>query len=192
MANLVATIGADSSKFVEEVKSARHMLNKFVKDTEQASNTARDNATASKEQIQAYSRVISQLEKVASGSMNTKQQQQALADQIKELKVQWQSLSDAAKSSDFGKSLADTMSNATAELENIKNKLSTIDEMDELREKAGGLADTIGDVQQEIKVMASDTPNLDVFNDALGIGADLLSTYSSVIAKVKQPVPVRL
>lgn len=228
MANLTAIIGADTSKFVEEVKSAKYMLNKFVKDTEQASNTARENASASKEQIQAYSRVISQLEKVASGTLNTKQQQQALADQIKELKVQWQSLSDSAKSSDFGKSLSDTLKNATTELDNLKNKLATVDDvkpkgtlkrqlrdttqeltnltdkyramsaaekasasgmelaakMDELREKAGGLADTIGDVQQEIQVMASDTPNLDVFNDALGIGADLLSTYSSVLAKV--------
>lgn len=228
MANLTAIIGADTSKFVEEVKSAKYMLNKFVKDTEQASNTARENASASKEQIQAYSRVISQLEKVASGTMNTKQQQQALADQIKELKVQWQSLSDSAKSSDFGKSLSDTLKNATTELDNLKNKLATVDDvkpkgtlkrqlrdttqeltnltdkyramsaaekasaggrelaakMDELREKAGALTDTIGDVQAEIKVMASDTPNLDVFNDALGIGADLLSTYSSVLAKV--------
>lgn len=56
--------------------------------------------------------------------------------------------------------------------------------MDELRNKAGELKDTIGDVNQEIQAKASDTPNLDVFNEALGIGADALSTYASLIAKV--------
>jgi hypothetical protein len=51
MANLTAVIGADTSKFVEEVNSARYMLNKFIKETENASSTAKDNASASKEQI---------------------------------------------------------------------------------------------------------------------------------------------
>lgn len=74
MANLTAVIGADTSKFVEEVSSAKYMLNKFIKETEKASSTAKDNASASKEQINAYSRVISELEKVSSGSMTTTQQ----------------------------------------------------------------------------------------------------------------------
>ena len=56
--------------------------------------------------------------------------------------------------------------------------------MDELRAKAGTLKDTIGDVNDEITVMASDTPNLDVFNDLIGISGDALSTYSSILAKV--------
>jgi hypothetical protein len=56
--------------------------------------------------------------------------------------------------------------------------------MDELRAKAGMLKDTIGDVSSEIAVMASDTPNLDVFNDVIGISGDALSAYSSILAKV--------
>jgi len=56
--------------------------------------------------------------------------------------------------------------------------------MDELRAKAGVLKDTIGDVSSEIAVMASDTPNLDVFNDVIGISGDALSAYSSILAKV--------
>jgi hypothetical protein len=56
--------------------------------------------------------------------------------------------------------------------------------MDELRAKAGTLKDTIGDVSEEIKVMASDTPNLDVFNDVIGLSGDTLSAYSSILAKV--------
>lgn len=228
MANLTAVIGADTSRFTEEIKSAQYMLDKFINETKNQSSTIKKNTQVTNDQIQSYQRVIKSLEKVASGTLNTKQQQQILADQIKELKVQWQGLSDSAKTGGFGQSLADTLKTATTQLDDLKNKLANVDDvkpsgtlkkqlrettleltnltakyramsaaekssaagrelankMDELREKAGGLADTIGDVQSEIKVMASDTPNLDVFNDVLGIGADLLSTYSSILAKV--------
>jgi len=227
MANLSAVISADTSKFVSGIKSAQDMLDKFVKETDSASKSAENNISVTNEQAAAYQRVIKQLEKVGSGTMSTTQQQKALADQVKELKVQWQNLSDQAKSSDFGKSMADTMKLATTELNTLKKQLSTVDDikptklktelrltteelqkltaqyralsaseksspfgvelaakMDDLRAKAGTLTDTIGDVQQEIKIMASDTPNLDVFNSALGIGADMLSTYSALVAKV--------
>lgn len=228
MANLTAVISADTSKFVGGIKSAQEMLDKFVKDTNSATDSTKRNVSATDEQVAAYRRVIQQLEKVGSGSMSTSQQQKALTEQIKELKVQWQNLSDSAKSSDFGKSLANTMNVATEELGRLKSQLASIDnvkptgnlkqelrlttvelqnltaqyralsaaekqspfgvelaaKMDSLRNKAGTLTDTIGDVQQEIKTMASDTPNLDVFNSALGIGADLISTYSGLVAKL--------
>lgn len=228
MANLTAVISADTSKFVGGIKSAQEMLDKFVKDTNSATESTKKNVSATDEQVAAYKRVIQQLEKVGSGSMSTSQQQKALTEQIKELKVQWQNLSDSAKSSDFGKSLANTMNVATEELGRLKSQLASIDnvkptgnlkqelrlttvelqnltaqyralsaaekqspfgvelaaKMDSLRDKAGTLTDTIGDVQQEIKAMASDTPNLDVFNSALGIGADLISTYSGLVAKL--------
>lgn len=228
MANLTAVISADTSKFVGGIKSAQEMLNKFVQDTNSASDSTKRNVSATNEQVAAYQRVIKQLEKVGSGTMSTNQQQKALTEQIKELKVQWQNLSDSAKSSEFGKSMADTMKLASDELKNLKSQLSTIDEvapkgnlkqelrltttelqnltaqyralsaaeksspfgiqlaqkMDELRQKAGGLQDTIGDVNAEIKIAATDTPNLDVFNEALSIGGNLLSTYSSLVAKL--------
>ena len=233
--NLTAIITADTSKFVEEVRSAQHMLDKFVKESKNASKELGKSSPVTNEQITAYQRVISVLDKVASGTMNTKQQQAALAESVKELKVQWSSLSDAAKSSSFGQSLSDASRMAQEQLKALATQVKIANEdvsklgnaapngtlkkelrltqnqlekltqqyrlmsaaeqqsasgrelaskMDELREKAGVLRDTIGDVNQEINVKASDTPNLDAFNAALGIGADALSTYSSIIAKV--------
>jgi len=233
--NLTAIITADTSKFVEEVRSAQHMLDKFVKESKNANKELDKSSPVTNEQITAYQRVISVLDKVASGTMNTKQQQAALAESVKELKVQWNSLSDAAKSSGFGQSLSDASRMAQEQLKALATQVKIANEdvsklgnatpngtlkkelrltqtelekltqqyrlmsaaeqqsasgrelsqkMDELREKAGVLRDTIGDVNQEINVKASDTPNLDAFNAALGIGADALSTYSSIIAKV--------
>lgn len=228
MAQLTAIIGADTSKFVSGIKSAQDMLDKFVKETNSANQSTEKNISVTNEQAAAYQRVVKQLEKVGSGTMSTSQQQKALADQVKELKVQWQNLSDQAKSSDFGKSMADTMKLATNELSNLKTQLASIDEIqptqklktqlrqtteelqnlsvkyalltsteksspfgvelaskiDEVRKKAGGLKDVISDVDAEIKIMASDTPHLDAFNQGITIGADLISTYTSFVAKL--------
>ena len=233
--NLTAVLAADTSKFVEEVRSAQHMLDKFVKESKAANRELGKSSPVTNEQITAYQRVISVLDKVASGTMNTKQQQAALADSVKELKIQWNSLSDAAKSSSFGKSLADSSKMAQEQLKALAAQVKIANDdvsklgnaapngtlkkelrltqtelekltqqyrlmsaaekqsssgrelaskMDDLRTKAGTLRDTIQDVNAEINIKASDTPNLDAFNAALGIGADALSLYSSVIAKV--------
>lgn len=233
--NLTAVITADTSKFVEEVRSAQHMLDKFVKESKNANKELGKSSPVTNEQITAYQRVISVLDKVASGTMNTKQQQAALAESVKELKVQWSSLSDSAKSSSFGQSLSDASRMAQEQLKALATQVKIANEdvsklgnvtpngtlkkelrltqtelekltqqyrlmsaaeqqsasgrelaskMDDLRNKAGVLRDTIQDVNAEINVTASDTPNLDAFNAALGIGADALSTYSSIIAKV--------
>ena len=93
-----------------------------------------------------------------------KAQLKQLQNQLTTLTAQYRAMSDAEKQSASGQELAK--------------------KMDELRAKAGVLKDTIGDVSSEIAVMASDTPNLDVFNDVIGISGDALSAYSSILAKV--------
>ncbi len=231
MPNLTAVIGANTSKFTEEIKSAQYMLEKFVTESKNAKNAINDNVSVTNEQVNAYKNVIKQLDKVASGTANTKQQQALLSSAVKELKIQWANLSETAKSGDFGKMLGSTLTesqsaltqlttqvkqaeaemgnfgggNVKRQLMEMKKSLTNLtaqyramsdaekqsaagrelaQKMDELREKAGTLKDTVGDVQDEIEVLASDTPNLDVFNELIGISADTLSTYSSVIAKV--------
>ena len=228
MPNLSVQLGADTSKLVSGINQAKATLQDYIKSQNEASNASGENSSVTKEQAQAYEKVINSLQKVAEGSLSTKQSQKELANSVKELKEQWAALSNEAKSSSFGKSMSETMAAAKAELQEMKNSMSSVGDvkpnitlkrelrmtsnelikltaqyramsdaekasaqgqelarkMDQIREKAGELKDTIGDVESEITVMASDTPNLDVFNDLLGIGADALSTYSSVIAKV--------
>ena len=93
-----------------------------------------------------------------------KAQLKKLQNELTQLTAQYRAMSDAEKQSASGQEL--------------------LQKMDAIREKAGTLKDTIGDVSEEIKVMASDTPNLDVFNDLIGISGDALSTYSSILARV--------
>ena len=228
MPNLSVQLGADTSKLVSGINQAKATLQDYIKSQNEASNASGENSSVTKEQAQAYEKVINSLQKVAEGSLSTKQSQKELANSVKELKEQWAALNNEARASSFGQSMSETMAAAKAELQEMKNSMASVGDvkpnitlkrelrmtsnelikltaqyramsdaekasaqgqelarkMDQIREKAGELKDTIGDVESEITVMASDTPNLDVFNDLLGIGADALSTYSSVIAKV--------
>lgn len=124
MANLTAVIGADTSKFVNEVKEARSILDKFVNATNTASQTANKNTSATNEQVNAYKRVVKQLEKVASGNMSTTQQTKALESQVRELKIQWANLSDEAKKSDFGKAISGSLKSASSQLDTLKTQIA--------------------------------------------------------------------
>lgn len=231
MPNLSAVIGADTSKFVQEIQSAQYMLDKYVNETKNAKESVEKNVSVTNEQVAAYRKVVSALSQVASGTMNTKKQQAELTNQIRELKVQWANLSDTAKSGDFGKMLGSTLETSQGKLtqltdqikqantelgnfggENAKRQLMGLSKeltnltlqyrqmsdaerssaggqelaakLSDLRKRAGELKDTVGDVQQEIKTLASDTPNLDAFNDLISLSANALSAYSSILAKV--------
>ena len=228
MPNLSVQIGADTSKLVSGINQAKATIKDYIKAQDDASKSSGENSSVTKEQAQAYEKVINSLQKVAEGSLSTKQSQKELSNSVKELKEQWAALNNEARSSSFGQSMSETMSAAKAELQEMKNSMASVGnvkpnitmkrelrltsnelikltaqyramsaaekasaqgqelarKMDQIRAKAGEMKDTIGDVESEIKVMASDTPNLDVFNELIGVGADALSTYSSVIAMV--------
>lgn len=123
MANLTAVIGADTSKFVEEIRSAKYMLDKFVADTKKASSTAKQNTTVTNEQVAAYQRVLKSLEKAGNGSLSTSKQTKVLEQQVRELRIQWANLSDEAKKGDFGKSLSATIQTANAQLKTLNQQL---------------------------------------------------------------------
>ena len=122
-----------------------------------------DTMRAAKEELDNLKNNISNVDNVKmSGSL--KKQLKENTNELINLTAQYRAMSAAEKQSAEGQELVRKMS--------------------DIRAKAGELKDTIGDVSDEINVMASDTPNLDVFNQVLGISADAMSTYSSLIAKV--------
>lgn len=183
MPNLTAVIGADTSKFVEEVKSAKYMLNKFINETKNQSNTIKKNTQVTNEQIQSYQRVIKSLEKVGSGTMTAKQQQAALTTQIKELKIQWANLSDTAKKGDFGKSLASTLTTAQDKLNTITKQISqTNTEMQKLGKNTknlGGINQIFSNFSNNLTMSAGAMSTLGING---GQALSTVATKSSFIA----------
>ena len=201
MANLTAVIGADTSKFVNEVKEARNILDKFVSATNTASQTVNRNTSATNEQVNAYKRVVKQLEKVASGNMSTTQQTKALESQVRELKIQWANLSDEAKKSDFGKAISGSLNSASTQLNTLKQQLEQAGgAAKSSSEKAVGfdgslvglvgvakkLAPAIGTATAALgsfkEIVASSQTTSDSFNNALSAGKNVVREFASAIA----------
>ena len=119
MPNLTAVIGADTSKFVAEMKKAKDSLDKFMAQTKKTGNTS----GVANEQVAAYQRVVNSLNKVASGSMDTAKAERTLKKEIKELKIQWANLNSTARSSDFGKSISESCRVASAQLKTLQTQM---------------------------------------------------------------------
>ena len=199
--NLTAVIGADTSKFVKEVQSAQDMLKKFVSATENASNTANKNTSATNEQVNAYKRVVKQLEKVASGNMSTTQQTKALEAQVRELKIQWANLSDEAKKGEFGKAISGSLSSASKQLDTLKTQLNQTSDatkkssdstttydgsLGSLIGVAKKLAPAIGGVvaiqKTFTEVINGSQASSDFFNSTLSTSKNVLKEFASAIA----------
>lgn len=199
--NLTAVIGADTSKFVKEVQSAQDMLKKFVSATENASSTANKNTSATNEQVNAYKRVVKQLEKVASGNMSTTQQTKALEAQVRELKIQWANLSDEAKKGEFGKAISGSLSSASKQLDTLKTQLNQTSDatkkstdstttydssLGSLIGVAKKLAPAIGGVvaiqKTFTEVINGSQTTGDAFNNTLYTGKNILKEFASAIA----------
>lgn len=110
-------------------------------------------------QVKAF---VTAQDQASNKSKSAKTQLNAMTRQITELEVRWRNMTDAERESAEGRALADKMS--------------------VLKDRASELKDTIGDVKSEIAALASDTSNLDAFNQVLSITGNGMSTFASLIA----------
>lgn len=161
----MAIIGADTSGLVKAVNEAKSVLDKYNK---QAQNSVSQIKGVTESQVASYQRVVKVLEKVSSGTMTTKQQEKALASQIKELKIQWANLSDEAKKSDFGKSLSASCKTAQAQLKQLQTQL--------------------GQVRQEIKNTSESAKGGINFKGFAMQGAAMATGVGSVVAGAQMAV----
>ena len=119
----MAIIGADTSGLQKSINEAKSVLDKYTKE---AKNSGSQIKTVTESQVASYQRVVKVLDKVASGTLSTSQQEKALSSQIKELKIQWANLSDEAKRSDFGKSLSTSCKTAQTQLKQLQAQLGQV------------------------------------------------------------------
>jgi hypothetical protein len=151
MPNLSVQIGADTSKLVQGINNAKQSLDKFITDMHNAA-AGEEMTDVSEEQVQAYNKVIHGLEKAAEGTKTAKQEQKALSKQLQELKDLWASLSNEARSSDFGKSMAETMSAAKDELAALKTQMASMGEMK--------MPETGGSLKKELRAASNELVSL--------------------------------
>lgn len=124
--NLSVKIGANTADLEKNIERAKKTLEQYSRTAKRAKSEIENNVSVSNQQVNAYQRVVKQLEKVNSGTLATTQQQKVLANQVKELKIQWNALTDDQKISGFGQSVANSLKAAESELETTKQKLAAV------------------------------------------------------------------
>lgn len=126
--NLSVKIGANTADLEKNIERAKKTLEQYSRTAKQAKTQIEQNVSVSNQQVNAYQRVVKQLEKVNSGTLSTTQQQKVLTNQVKELKIQWNALTDDQRISGWGQSVANSLKAAESELETTKQKLESVSE----------------------------------------------------------------
>lgn len=135
MSKLTAIIAADTTGFRKSVDEARKILEKFAKVEDEATQQLRKSYDVTNSQVNAYKRVTKILDKVTSGSISTAKAEKMLANEVRELKIQYANLSDTAKKSDFGKQLKRSSDDAERYLTQVRQQLQATNE--ELKQQSG-------------------------------------------------------
>lgn len=125
--SLTAVIGADTSGFEKAIGSANNLLKKYQANAKKASKEIEENSSVSDRQVNAYKRVVSQLEKVNSGTMDSTKEHKALKREIRELKMQFDSLTNEAKKGEFGRSVSASLKAAEARYKQLGQQINTTD-----------------------------------------------------------------
>lgn len=124
--NLSVKIGANTADLEKNINKAKQTLQEYRAAAKQAKSAIEANVSATSKQVNAYDNVIKKLEKVTSGTLSCKQEQKVLTDAVKELKIQWNALTDDQRISGWGQQIASSLKAAESELETTKQKLEAV------------------------------------------------------------------
>lgn len=145
--NLSVVIGADVTGFNNAINNAHRTLDRYVNSTNRASREINNNCSVTSSQVESYRRVIRQLDRVNSGTMDTTQQTRALSNQVKELKIQFANLTDDAKRGEFGRSISTSLRAAERQYSSLKDQIrstsQTLNESNGTCVRAGGVIEEL-------------------------------------------------
>lgn len=116
MSQLSAKITADTSGFRKSIKDAENVLKGFTAEESAAAGALRKVYDVTQDQVKAYKKVSESMLRATDGTKTIKQASNALRNDIERLKIQWNNLSETAKRSRFGQSMANSIRTAEAQL----------------------------------------------------------------------------
>lgn len=156
--DLRSKLTLDGSDFSSTMNDAGKSVDDFQKKTDTASKSVDDMGKASKRTASELLQQMKTMEGLGRGTSNYRQQLAQISKQIQDLTINYRSMSDEMKNSDFGREVAAKLV--------------------ELKDKASEYKDAIQDAQSSVKLLASDTANL----DAAKAGIEAISSAMTLVA----------
>lgn len=152
MADFRSKLTLDGSDFSKTINDAGRSVDDFKKKTGDASKTIDEMGKHSKKTASELLNEMKTMEGLGRSTSNYRSQLAQMTRQIQDLQINYNQMSNEVKNSDFGREVAS--------------------QIQELTKKAAEYKDQLQDAAAGVKLLASDTVNLDAAKSALeGVGA---------------------
>lgn len=126
MSQLSATLTADVSGYKKAIQEAQNVLKGFNSEESATAETLREVYGVTNDQVRAYKKVTESMQHVTDGTKSVKQASNRLRTDIERLRIQWNNLSDTAKKSKFGQSMAHSIRSAESQLKSMNEQMTAV------------------------------------------------------------------
>lgn len=158
--DFVTRLTLDGSSFSEAMNDAAKQVNDFSKKTEDASKTVDDMGKSTSKTASQLLKEMKTMEGLGRSTSNYRSQLSQMTRQIQDLSINYQHMSDEVKNSDFGREVAS--------------------KIQELTKQASEYKDALMDASTAVRLLSSDTSNLDAAKSAvegLSAGMELFASF---------------
>lgn len=126
MSQLSATLTADVSGYKKAIQEAQNVLKGFNSEESATAETLREVYDVTNDQVKAYKKVTESMQHATDGTKSIKQASNRLKTDIERLRIQWNNLSDTAKKSKFGQSMANSIHSAESRLKSMNEQMTAV------------------------------------------------------------------
>lgn len=147
MADFRSKLTLDGSDFTQTINNAGKSVDDFTKQTQDASKQVDDLGKSTKKTASELLQEMKTMEGLGRSTSNYRSQLAQMTRQIQDLTINYNQMSNEMKNSDFGREVAS--------------------QIQELTQKAADMRDQVQDAASSVKLLSSDTANLDAAKSAI-------------------------
>lgn len=165
MSQVSAKITADVKGYRKAIEDAQSSLKAFTKEESATAETLRKVYDVTNDQVRAYKKVTDSMLRAVDGTKNIKQASNQLKNDIEKLRFQWDNLSETAKKSKFGQSMANSIRTAESQLKSMQTSMTATQNV--TKSASFSLSGIVGIVGKFAPAIAVGTTALNTFKDAV-------------------------
>ena len=164
MSQLSAILTADVSGYKKAIQEAQNVLKGFNSEESATAETLREVYDVTNDQVKAYKKVTESMQHATDGTKSLKQASNRLKTDIERLRIQWNNLSDTAKKSKFGQSMAHSIRSAESQLKSMNEQMTAV--KGATTSASSSMGSLIGIVGKFAPAISAGTAALQVAKDA--------------------------
>lgn len=183
MSQLSATLTADVSGYKKAIQEAQNVLKGFNSEESATAETLREVYDVTNDQVKAYKKVTESMQHATDGTKSLKQASNRLKTDIERLRIQWNNLSDTAKKSKFGQSMANSIRSAESRLKSMNEQMTAV--KGATTSASSSMGSLIGIVGKFAPAISAGTAALQVAKDAFFASEENIDDWERAVEGAK-------